>query len=124
MKQAHEELERRRVAWSALSELYLDSDVAQTLPDRVDRLASTGYTVNELQQILAEEVHPVCWKNLLSPAGVWTAFDQTWLEERILRHLARPRWFRSLLSWRCRMLHDPEWQQTVQALVERGVQPA
>jgi hypothetical protein len=82
MRFTNEEALARQPVWAAMSELYLDND------DRpFDYVASvcaeSAFSVDELEKILFEEVHPVLVANL-SPAGlVWDSFDQSWLRERI-----------------------------------------
>jgi hypothetical protein len=75
--------ERVRV-WSALSELYLDTEVGDLVPGIAATLAASPYGERELREILADEVGPVVWVNMLSVAGVWTGFDEKWLTREIL----------------------------------------
>ncbi|CAK0779577.1 hypothetical protein CCP4SC76_6960001 [Gammaproteobacteria bacterium] len=83
-----EDLSSRRAAWDALSDLFLDTDVSLSRTWRIEKLAELPYTIAELEQILIDEVYPICKYNLLS--GVWTGFDPGWLEREILRRLASP----------------------------------
>lgn len=117
MKIAANNLTHRRIAWEALSDLYLDTDTSLSRDWRVERLLETPYTVDELETILAEEVHPVCRWNLMCIAGEWAGFDSVWLEERILHNLASRPWFpiRSLVRGRIR--RDREWIATKDCLV-------
>ena len=90
----------RRAAWCAFSELYLDTDSHAQRLALVRDLAATPFTLQELDQILWHEVHPVLRANLRSVAGEWAGFDQQWLAASITRHLQRPRWLR-WISDRC-----------------------
>ncbi len=85
-----EDLPSRRAAWEALSDLYLDTDVSLSRSWRIEKLSESSYTITELEQILIDEIYPICKYNLLSVAGVWTGFDPVWLEGEILRRLASP----------------------------------
>jgi hypothetical protein len=87
MKLAHQDLDHRRPVWLALSDLFLDTDTSLARTWRVGILAGSPYSLDELQQILTDEVYPVCWSNLFSIAGEWAGFDPEWLERGILRRL-------------------------------------
>lgn len=91
LRPAPEDLERRRVAWEALSTLFLDEDIADSRHWRAAQLAPLPYTMDELTSILADEVKPACGGNLWSVAGVWGGFDTGWLEREIRRRL-QSRW--------------------------------
>src|SRR5258706_16230438 len=76
----------RRPVWSALSELFLDTNLDSAGLNRIaNTLASSPYSLEELDQILLWEVYPACRSNLLSIAGEWAGFDSEWLESRIQR---------------------------------------
>jgi hypothetical protein len=80
------DLDSRRPVWSALSELFLDTSLDSGDLNRIaGTLASSPYSLEELDQILLWEVYPACRGNLLSMAGEWAGFDPGWLESRILR---------------------------------------
>jgi sugar lactone lactonase YvrE len=85
-----EKFAARRPVWNALSSLFLDTDVSLDRVWRVDTLAKSPYSVEQLQSILVDEVYPICKYNLLSIAGQWEGFDPVWLERKILRRLASP----------------------------------
>jgi hypothetical protein len=93
------DLVNRRLAWLALSALYLDTEQTPTMRGAdAKRLASLPYTLDDLRTILMAEVHPACVANLLSPAGEWAGFDPDWLEQRILGRAA------AVLRWPARLL--------------------
>ena len=70
--------------WLAMSELFLDTDIEPLKEHIAKDLASTKYSVSELNTILKEQVAPAVATNLLSVAGVWQGFDQEALFEAIL----------------------------------------
>ena len=89
-----QDLANRLPVWTALSEIYLDTELS---PDQLELLAKTlaasPYSRDELEHILLAELHPVLAMNLLAVAGVWAGFDAGWLQARILaRSGARFRW--------------------------------
>jgi hypothetical protein len=88
------DLERRRPVWSVLSELFLDTELVEVDLVRISAvLAESGYSVQQLEEILYRELHPVLHANLLSVAGEWAGFDQQWLEKRIIDRGAGKRGF-------------------------------
>lgn len=90
MFEPHEELQRRRPVWEALSGLFLDSELQDYDFAFIARiLAESGNSDKELQRILLDEVFPACIPNLLHPAGIWTGFRLDWLEEQIVRNAAQ-----------------------------------
>jgi hypothetical protein len=113
MKPAAEDLEHRRPAWEALSDLFLDTDTSIWRSRRVSILAASPYSVDELQQILVDEVYPVCRSNFFSIAGEWLGFDPEWLESRILRRLNSPfRRLHALNLGRLAVHLSLEWRHT------------
>jgi hypothetical protein len=85
MKPPAEDLERRRPVWEALSTVFLDTKIHDTLRAEIaETLRSSGYSDAELEQILWGELCPVLHVNLLGPAGEWAGFDMEWVEQQIL----------------------------------------
>ena len=123
MKPALEDLEHRRPVWEALSELFLDTNTSLSRSWRVGILASSPYSLDELQEILVDEVYPVCRANLMSVAGEWAGFDQQWLESSILRRIRSPfyRWRRFSLG-RLTVHLSLEWRHTKQGVLEQRSQ--
>ena len=81
----NKEIDIRLPVWSALSELFLDSeptDVTHTYIVRTIR--ESGYGLDEVERILWLEVFPVLESNLRSLLGVWDGWSDDWL----LEHLA------------------------------------
>ena len=93
MRPADQDIEARRPVWSALSDLYLDTDYRTFVRSAARELAATPYSLDDLHAILLREVHPVLARNLCATAGVWDRFDQAWLAERILATTRRPPWW-------------------------------
>ena len=85
--------------WNALSELYLDTDVALSHPYIVRTLAASPYSLDELHEMLMYDVHPALYPNLMSVAGEWAGFDETWLLERIATIRRQSRWRRRITHW-------------------------
>jgi len=118
MKSPQDDLDARRPVWIALSSMFLDADVSLTRESRAKALAASPYSPQELEQILIEEVYPVCWFNLNAAEGERIGFDPDWLDTMIL-HGNSP----SEASNRLRELarfavpDSTEWQATKAALV-------
>jgi len=81
------EFERRKPLWTAFSEFWLDTELAD---DDLQRIAHTaalsGYTIAELRDIYLYEVAPVVSPNLLTVAGEWAGFDEHWLHAEARKH--------------------------------------
>lgn len=78
-----EELATRRPVWTALSNLFLDTDVALLRDGDARVLGASPYSLDRIERILIDEVTPACGANLRSVAGEWAGFDEAWLETRI-----------------------------------------
>jgi hypothetical protein len=87
------QIERRRPLWIALSELWLDTELASADLERIARvMADSGLTIEALREVYLLEVAPVVSRNLLVVAGEWAGFDEEWLCSRIVSNLRdRPR---------------------------------
>ncbi len=105
---AHEP-DARIPVWSALAELYLDTDVTQSYDHVVRTLAASPYPLETLHEILMYEVHPAVYPNLISVAGEWAGFDEVWLVERIKAVCRQPRWRRRMSQW-LRFDIDAHWR--------------
>ena len=84
LRPAAGELASRRPVWAALAGMFVDADVSLTRDARVAQLAASVYTLAEIEQILTEEVYPVCWHTLQADAGQGEPFDADWLAAQIL----------------------------------------
>jgi hypothetical protein len=123
VKAAHEDLEHRRPVWAALSGLFLDTDTSLARSWRVGILAASPYSVEELQEILVDEIFPVCRSNLFSVAGEWAGFDAEWLERSILGRIRSPlhRWRRFSIG-RFTVHLSLEWRRTKQGVIQQRAQ--
>lgn len=84
------EIERRKPVWSALSELWLDTELSEDdLPRIAGVMKNSGFTVPELRNIYLFEVAPVVFPNLLVVAGEWAGFDEEWLFEHAAKRARR-----------------------------------
>ena len=74
------DIARRKPVWSALSDLWLDTELSD---DDLLRIAGvmkrSEYSINELRDIYLFEVAPVVFLNLLTVAGEWAGFNEEWL---------------------------------------------
>ncbi len=91
-----EELQRRRPLWTALSELWLDTEIDTVDIQRIAQVvAESNYSLAKLNEIYLYEVAPVVGANLLVPAGAWQGFDEEWLHaEARKRAESRSLWLR------------------------------
>lgn len=120
------QLRRREPVWTALSELWLDTEIADQDLDRIAHvMAESDFDVATLREIYLIEVAPVVSRNLLGVAGVWTGFDERWLRSAIIHNLRhRPRYLQ-FLAWfpptRRMMTHATEeyWTKLVELVAKR-----
>tara|TARA_B100000700_G_scaffold46361_1_gene48689 strand:+ start:3497 stop:3892 length:396 start_codon:yes stop_codon:yes gene_type:complete len=91
MRSASTDLDNRAPVWLALSELFLDTTVSDHYDAIARCCAHSPYSLNELAFILHYEVAPVLWRNLLSPAGHWSGFDEQWLISAVKAHVLSAR---------------------------------
>ncbi len=99
MPAASDAIDARIPVWVALSDLYLDTDVALLHGHIADTLATSPYSIDALHEMLMYDVHPALYMNLMSVAGEWAGFDQAWLLERIEAVRRQPRWRRRISHW-------------------------
>jgi len=92
-------IDARIPVWMALSDLYLDTDVALLRDHIADTLAVSPYPIDALHEMLMYDVHPALYLNLMSVAGEWAGFDEAWLVERINAVRRQPRWRRRISHW-------------------------
>jgi hypothetical protein len=67
----------------ALSSLYLDTDVTLMHSFIGSQLGASGMTLEEVENLLVFDVHPVLSGNLLRIAGEWDGFDESLLIAQI-----------------------------------------
>lgn len=120
------ELERRKPVWTAISELWLDTETDRATVEYIaDIVIASGYSIAELNDIYLYEVAPVVSANLHVTAGVWTGFDEQWLHSEArkraeYRSLGLRLWLWSGFGRKC-MTYATEshWQEII-ALVQAG----
>jgi hypothetical protein len=125
MPAVSDHLDVRIPVWTALSELYLDTDVALSYEYIVRTLAASPYSLDALHEMLMYDVHPALYPNLMSVAGEWAGFDQDWLVERIAAVRRQPRWRRRMSQW-LRFDIDTHWRALtpmIQAARSAAAQP-
>lgn len=93
-----ESLEARHDVWHILSDLYLDTELDKSNYAFIaSELKKSRYSLQEVEVILFEEVHPVlCW-NLMTVAGEWAGFDKALVVDAITSYLEEPipkSWFK------------------------------
>lgn len=93
---AHDIGSARLLAWQALSDLFLDTELDdQHIAAIATRLRGTGFTVRELERIYEDDVAPACYRNMSAlPGGEWSGFNATWLADAIQRSQRRRSWLR------------------------------
>jgi len=76
--------QQERRAYTILSELFLDMEYTQwELNGMASFLRPLGIPVSTLEHMLAYDLFPILYPNLLSVAGVWQAFDEEWLLQEV-----------------------------------------
>ena len=90
------ELQRRKPVWTAISELWLDTELDRADLQRISQIAAaSGYSEETLNDIYLYEVAPVVGANLHVPAGVWSGFDEAWLHAEVRKRAeSRGFWLR------------------------------
>lgn len=119
--------EQRRHAWHALSDLFLDTEHDEASCRRICReLRATGFSLEELDAIYADEVATVCVWNTCSVAGLWSGFDQRDLERQISEKLAnqaflrRIRFLRKLRRWWATRTTIEQWHRVREMLAREA----
>ncbi|WP_299391453.1 hypothetical protein [Pelagibius sp.] len=86
------DIDNRLPVWVACSELCLDTELAAPDFQRIARVcAASPYSGGDLDRIMFAEVWPAFGVNLLSVAGEWAGWDETFVKERVLQRQRR-RW--------------------------------
>lgn len=103
MTTAISRVDERAPVWTALSELFLDTELQESDHERIARvLADSPYSEEKLSEILRFEVTPVLKGNLLSIAGEWAGFDEDWLREKLSPRMDIRPFFRPSVLWMMR----------------------
>lgn len=87
------EAARRAPVWTALSNLFVGSVLDEVdYRSIADALAASGYSLEELDRVLRDEVAPVFATNLsLSPTPEMLGWSDEGVRELVLAHLRRQR---------------------------------
>ena len=92
------EIEKRKPVWLALSRMYLDTELQQYDIDLIiDAIKESPFSLEEVMTIDKYEVFPVLYQNLMSVAGVWNAFEESWLVNEILPSLNKRNTLRTFI---------------------------
>lgn len=84
------DINKRKPVWYALSNLFLDTELDEKDYQMIVReLLLSEYSVEKIEEILFDEVYPVCIVNLTNAAGIWDQFDEEWLTEKISKRLQK-----------------------------------
>ena len=98
--------------------MFLDTDTSLSRQWRATQLATSPYSIEQLEFILVDEVYPVCKYNLLSVAGEWEGFDPEWLRTKILRRLDSAFRVLHVLNLGRLTVHvSAEWRATKRAIL-------
>jgi len=83
-------IDDRLPVWEALSDFFLDTELDEKDHQRISEvLASSPYSIQDIEDILRFEIYPVLIWNLRSVAGEWAGFDRDWLREKMEPRLNR-----------------------------------
>ncbi|WP_106917011.1 DUF7079 family protein [Chryseobacterium aurantiacum] len=81
-----ESLESRKKVWIALSELYLDTELQESDFKYMAKIfLESPFTFEDIKTIDQDEVFPVLFSNLLTPAGEWAGFNEPILVKNIMK---------------------------------------
>jgi hypothetical protein len=85
MKAPEQDLANRMPVWDAMQTLFMDTHPEDWLEHIAGICAESGYTLEELEAILFNEVLPACSANLLAlPGGEWRGFEEQALQDLVL----------------------------------------
>lgn len=79
----------------ALAELYLDTDVRDTLPRLAQRILSSGLSRTQIEQLWRCQITPSVHWNLRSATGEWAGFDRRWILAEVARRRQKP----GIVAW-------------------------
>lgn len=109
------EVARRLPLWTALSDLFLDTDVMSSVPHIARTIVSGGWRLAEAEEVLRWEVRPAFYRNLLSIAGEWAGWPEDVVRDAVLK--ARDRRMTRIAIGQDRFMPE-EWSAVI-AEVER-----
>ena len=92
-----QEIRRRVPVWTALSDLFLDTEMQDNEHQHIARVISeAGYSAAEADHILRTEVAPVFYMNMLSVAGEWAGWSEEEVRKMVLERLSRTAWWQRI----------------------------
>jgi len=114
-----DEIEKRKAVWYVMSDLFLDTELDEKDHRRIaEQLGQSDYSLEKIEEILFDEVYPVCIVNLTNVAGVWDQFDKGWLTDEITKRLqTRPKKKKKRLLKS--LIHD-DWEAVKRILLTEG----
>jgi hypothetical protein len=119
MKPSEAQLAERLPVWEALSEFFLDTELQPFEYDHIaGKLAASRFDVDELEDILINEVCPVCRSNLLTPAGEWIGFEPDWLKEQISPRIGKRPRFQFWRVLRHGWMYARKWKKVKARMLE------
>lgn len=110
------QIERRLPLWTALADLFLDTDAMLSVPYIARTIVEGGYDLEDAEAALRWEVRPAFYFNLLDVAGEWAGWHPDFVRERVLE-AASGKMHRLILG-HSRLMPYEEWRAVV-AEVER-----
>lgn len=103
----------RKPLWVAMSDLFLDTELQDFhFIFIAKKMHESGYSLDELEDILMLEVFPVCIANLHSVAGEWAGFEEEWVINAIVA-AKRPNRFRRWMNRRSFWMIQNDWESVV-----------
>lgn len=109
------EIARALPLWTALSDLFLDTDVLLSVPYIARTIVETGYSIDEAEEMLRWDVRPAFYGNLLSVAGEWAGWPADFVRERVLA--VRGKRADRFLIGENRFFPREEWAAVVAAVI-------
>lgn len=114
------EIEARLPVWHALSDVFLDTQLADDDYNAIAAaLRESAYSHGTLREIFEEEVAPAFVGNLLDVAGEWTSWTEDEVREIMLRSLRTGRSFPPM-GWLRKRLYQryvrEQWARIVSLL--------
>ncbi|MGK0270128.1 MAG: hypothetical protein ACI88H_000763 [Cocleimonas sp.] len=108
-----ETLTIRKPLWIALSDLFLDTELQEhDLAFIAKKMKESGYSLEEIHDILMVEVLPVCIANLYSVAAEWAGFNENWVVKTIIS-ARRPNRLRQWINHRSFWMIKNQWEEVV-----------
>lgn len=78
---SEEQIRRRLPLWTALTNLFLDTEMTDFhYRPIIETARAGGWSTQDVRRILLDEVTPAFAFNLMDVAGEWCGFDPTWVE--------------------------------------------